>query len=106
MGVPKREFAKQRSKPMGARLINNPRQTNRGYVDAFSVLKMRSLRKAALFKEGHRTVGDFQHPSISGVIPISVDLRVENDLKVIAGHGDSTTTQVIRLTHRPAGFNG
>jgi hypothetical protein len=91
---------------MGARLINNPRQTNRDYVDAFPPLHMRSLR-AALFKEGHRTVGDFQHPSISGVIPISVDLRVEHDLKLIAGHGDSATNkQVIRLTHRPAGFNG
>jgi hypothetical protein len=106
MDVPKREFARYRWKPMGARLINNPRQTNRGYVDAFPALHMRSLRKAALFKEGHRTVGVFQHPSISGVIPISVDLRVEHDLKVIAGHGDSTTSQVIRLTHRPAGFNG
>jgi hypothetical protein len=84
MGVPKREFAKHRWKPMGARLINNPRRTNRGYVDAFPVLQMRSLRKAALFKEGHQTVGFFQHPSISGVIPISVDLCVEHDLKVIA----------------------
>ncbi len=91
---------------MGARLNNNSRQTNRDYVGAFPALHMRSLRKAALFKEGHRTVGVFQHPSISGAIPISVDLRVEHDLKVIAGHGDSTTSQVIRLAHRPAGFNG
>jgi hypothetical protein len=92
---------------MGARLINNPRQTNRDYVGAFPALHMRSLRKAALFKEGHQTVGFFQHPSVSKVIPISVDLRVEHDLKLIAGHGDSATIiQIIRLTHRPAGFNG
>jgi hypothetical protein len=92
---------------MGARLINNPRQANRGHVDACPALHMRLLRKAALFSEGHQTVGFFQHPGVSKSISISVDLRFEHDLKLIIGYGDSATnTQVIRLTHRPAGFNG
>jgi hypothetical protein len=92
---------------MGARLINNPRQTNRGYVDAFLSLHMRELRKVGLFKEGHWTVGVFREPVAFNGIQISVDLRFEHDLKVIVGDGDSATNiQVIRLTHRPAGFNG
>jgi hypothetical protein len=92
---------------MGARLINNPRQTNRGYVDAFLPLHMRELRKVGLFKEGHWTVGVFREPAAFNGIQISVDLRFEHDLKVIVGDGDSSTNiQVIRLTHRPAGFNG
>src|SRR6516225_7103696 len=92
---------------MGARLINNPRQTNRGHVDAFPALHMRSIRKT-IFYEGHRTEGFFRHPSISKAIPIIVDLRVdEHDYRVIVRHGDSATNiQVIWLTHRPTGFNG
>jgi hypothetical protein len=36
-----------------------------------------------------------------------VDLRFKHNLKVGIKHGDSNTDmQVIRLTHRPAGFNG
>ena len=92
---------------MGARLINNPRQTNRGHVDAFPALHMRSIRKT-IFYEGHRTEGFFRHPSVSKAVPIIVDLRVdEHDYRVIVRHGDSATNiQVIRLTHRPTGFNG
>src|SRR5262249_8302474 len=93
---------------MGARLINNPRQTNRGYVDAFPALHIGSLRKAALFKEGHWTLGDFQHPSISRSITIMVDLRLEHDLKVVVviRGGSIAYKQMIRLMHRPTGFNG
>jgi len=39
--------------------------------------------------------------------PFDVDLRFEHDLKITVGHGNSITDmQVIRLTHRPTGFNG
>ena len=93
---------------MGARLINNPRQTNRGHVDAFPRLDMSSIRKT-LFHEGRRTDGTFGYTGISNAFTISVDLCFEHDLKVILGveSGDSAANmQVIRLTHRPAGFNG
>jgi hypothetical protein len=92
---------------MGARLINNPRQTNRGYVNAFPALHMRSLCNEVMFKEIQWAVGSFQHPGVSKAIRISIDLRVEHDLKLIVEHGESTANiQVIRLAHRPAGFNG
>ena len=90
---------------MGARLINNPRQTKIGHVEAFRILSMRSLRKGAMFNEGQRTEGHLEYSGVSNAIPIIVDLRSEHDLKVLlkVGHADS---QVIGLTHRPTGFNG
>src|SRR5260221_10487432 len=94
---------------MGARLINNPRRTKIGHVEAFPVLHMRSLRKSAMFSEGQRTEGHLGHPGASNAITIIVDLRSEHDLKVLlkVGHADSATNmQVIGLTHRPTGFNG
>ena len=94
---------------MGARLINNPRRTKIGHVEAFPVLHMRSLRKSAMFSEGQRTEGHFRYPGASNAITIIVDLRSEHDLKVLlkVGHADSATNmQVIGLTHRPTGFNG
>ena len=94
---------------MGARLINNPRQTNRGHVEAFPTLHMRSLRKSAMFNEGQRTVGQFRYPGFSYAITITVDLCSENHPQVLlqVQHADSTTSmQVIGLTHRPAGFSG
>lgn len=94
---------------MGARLINNPRRTKIGHVEAFPVLDMRSLRKSAMFSEGQRTEGHFRYPGASNAITIIVDLRSEHDLKVLlkVGHADSATNmQVIGLTHRPTGFNG
>ena len=67
---------------------------------------MRALRKT-IFNEGQRTEGFFQHPGASKASKIIVDLRSEHDLKVVVTYGDSSTAiQVIRLTHRPAGFNG
>jgi hypothetical protein len=87
---------------MGARLINNPRQTNRDYVGTFPALHMRSLCKAPMFKEILGAVGVFQYPGVSKAIPIFVDLRVEHDLKLVVQHGKSAANiQVIRLTHRP-----
>ncbi len=94
---------------MGARLINNPRRTKIGHVEAFPVLHMRWLRKSAMFSEGQRTEGHFLYPGASNAITIIVDLRSEHDLKVLleVGHTDSATNmQVIGLTHRPTGFNG
>jgi hypothetical protein len=94
---------------MGARLINKPRRTKIGHVEAFPVLHMRSLRKSAMFSEGQRTEGHFRYPGASNAITIIVDLRSEHDLKVLlkVGHADSATNmQVIGLTHRPTGFNG
>src|SRR5260370_1028324 len=94
---------------MGARLINNPRRTKIGHVEAFPVLHMRSLRKSAMFSEGQRTEGHFLYPGASNAITIIVDLRSEHDLKVLleVGHTDSATNmQVIGLTHRPTGFHG
>ena len=96
---------------MGARLINNPRRTKIGHVEAFPVLHMRSLRKSAMFSEGQRTEGQghFRYRGASNAITIIVDLRSEHDLKVLlkVGHADSATNmQVIGLTHRPTGFNG
>src|SRR6478672_8787724 len=94
---------------MGARLINNPRQTKIGHVEAFRILSMRSLRKGAMFNEGQRTEGHLEYSGVSNAIPIIVDLRSEHDLKVLlkVGHADSATNmQVIGLTHRPTGFNG
>src|SRR5258705_859143 len=92
---------------MGARLINNPRRTKIGHVEAFPVLHMRSLRKSAMFSEGQRTEGHFRYPGASNAITIIVDLRSEHDLKVLlkVGHADSATNmQVIGLTHRPTGL--
>src|SRR5258706_11378906 len=92
---------------MGARLINNPRRTNIGHVEAFPVLHMRWLRKSAMFSEGQRTEGHFRYPGASNAITIIVDLRSEHDLKVLLKVADSATNmQVIGLTHRPTGFNG
>src|SRR5258705_117214 len=94
---------------MGARLINNPRRTNIGHVEAFPVLHMRWLRKSAIFSEGQRTEGHFRYPGASNAITIIVDLRSEHDLKVLlkVGHAHSATNmQVIGLTHRPTAFNG
>src|SRR5260370_42706609 len=94
---------------MGARLINNPRRTKIGHVEAFPVLHMRSLRKSAMFSEGQRTEGHFLYPGASNAITIIVDLRSEHDLKVLleVGHTDSATNmQVIGLTHRPTGLHG
>src|SRR5260221_7090386 len=94
---------------MGARLINNPRRTKIGHVEAFPVLHMRWLRKSAMFSEGQRTEGHFRYPGASNAITIIVDLRSEHDLKVLlkVGHADSATNmQVIGLTHRPTGFHG
>src|SRR5258708_4334018 len=94
---------------MGARLINNPRRTKIGHVEAFPVLHVRSLRKSAMFSEGQRTEGHFLYPGASNAITIIVDLRSEHDLEVLleVGHTDSATNmQVIGLTHRPTGFNG
>ena len=92
---------------MGARVINSPRRTKIG--QAFPVLHMRSLRKSAMFSEGQRTEGHFRYPGASNAITIIVDLRSEQDLKVLlkVGHADSATNmQVIGLTHQPTGFNG
>jgi hypothetical protein len=96
-------------KTMGARLINSPRQTKIGHVEAFPVLHMRSLPKSTMFSEGQRTEGHFRYPGASNAIAIIVDLRSEHDLKVLlkVGHADSATNmQVIGLTHQPTGFNG
>src|SRR5260370_40662855 len=94
---------------MGARLINNPRRTKIGHVEAFPVLHMRSLRKSAMFSEGQRTEGHFRYPGASNAITISVELRSAHGLKVLlkVGHAESATNmQVIGLTHRQPGFNG
>ena len=64
---------------MGARLNNSLRQTNRGHVDAFPGLHMRSIRKT-LFHEGQRTEGFF---GVSNAFTNSVDRRFEHDLKAI-----------------------
>src|SRR5258708_1765025 len=82
---------------MGARLINNPRRTKIGHVEAFPVLHMRSLRKSAMFSEGQRTEGHFRYPGASNAITIIVDLRSEHDLKVLlkVGHADSATNMQV-----------
>jgi hypothetical protein len=60
-----------------------------------------------MFKELQGAVGVFQYPGVSKAIPIFVDLRVEHDLKLVVQHRNSAANlQVIRLAHRPAGFNG
>ena len=70
-------------------------------------LNIRALRKSGAFNEGQLTACSFQHPGFSHDVLIIVDLRLEHNLKVGVKHGDSNTDiQVIRLTHRPAGFNG
>src|SRR6476660_5337771 len=77
--------------------------------EPFRSFHMRSLRKSAMFSEGQRTEGHFRYPGASNAITIIVDLRSEQDLKVLlkVGHADSATNmQVIGLTHRPTGFNG
>ena len=80
---------------MGARLINNPRQTNRGHINDFPRLDMSSIRKT-LFHEGRRTDGTFGYTGISYAFTISVDLCFEHDLKVILGveSGDSAANYV------------
>jgi hypothetical protein len=92
---------------MGARLINNPRQTNRGHIDAVLPLDIRALRKSGFFNEGQLTQCSFRYAGLS--ILVDVDLRFEPGAQVILRfkNGDSTTDrQVIWLTHRPTGFNG
>jgi hypothetical protein len=94
---------------MGARLINNSRQTNRGHISTFPVLDIRDVRKSGFFKEGQLTPCSFRLPGSSDAVLVDVDLRFQHDAKVVlkGKHGDSITElQVIRLTHRPAGFNG
>jgi hypothetical protein len=92
---------------MGARLINNPRQTNRGHIDAFPALDIRALRKSGFFNEGQLTECNLRYPDLFHDTLVIVDLRLEYNLRIIIKHGDSNThTQVIELTHRPAGFNG
>src|SRR5260370_23321557 len=83
---------------MGARLINNPRRTKIGHVEAFPVLHMRSLRKSAMFSEGQRTEGHLRYPGASNAITIIVDLRSEHDLKVLlkVGHADSATNMQVK----------
>src|SRR5258707_3853111 len=107
--APKSSPCDGKGKTMGARLINNPRRTKIGHVEAFPVLHMRWLRKSAMFSEGQRTEGHFRYPGASNAITIIVDLRSEHALEVLleVGHTDSATNmQVIGLTHRPTGFNG
>jgi hypothetical protein len=53
-----------------SRLINSPRRTKIGHVEAFPVLHMRSLRKSAMFSEGQRTEGHFRYPGASNAITI------------------------------------
>jgi hypothetical protein len=92
---------------MGARLNNNLRQTNRGHIDAFPALDIRALRKSGAFDEGQLTAHNFRHPGLSHDVLVVVDLRFEHNFKVGIKYGDSNTDiQVIRLTHRPSGFNG
>ena len=92
---------------MGARLNNNLRQTNKGHIDAFPALDIRALRQSGAFDEGQLAAFSFRHPGFSHDVLIIVDLRLEHNLKVVVKHGDSDTDiQVIRLTHRPAGFKG
>src|SRR5258707_14012949 len=90
-------YGKYPGKTMGARLINNPRRTKIGHVQAFPVLHMRSLRKSAMFSEGQRTEGHFRYPGASNAITIIVDLRSEHDLKVLlkVGHADSATNMQV-----------
>ena len=92
---------------MGARLIDSPRRTKIGHVEAFPVLHMRSLRKSAMFSEGRKvTSGIPEPPTLSRSLS---NLRSEHDLKVLqkVGHADSATNmQVIGLRHQPTGFNG
>jgi hypothetical protein len=87
---------------MSARLINNPRQTNRDHINAFPALQISALRKSGGFKQGQLLPCNFQHAGLSRAIRIIVDLRLEHGLKITVGHGNSITDmQVIRLTHRP-----
>src|SRR6516162_523390 len=87
---------------MGARLFNNPRTTNRGNVNAFPALQISALRKFGAFKQGQWTAVRY-----GAAVLIIVDLRFEHDLRLAVKHGNSITDlQVIRLTHRPSGFNG
>jgi hypothetical protein len=92
---------------MGVRLINNPRQTNRGHIDAVLSLDIRALRKSGFFNEGQLTQCSFRYAGLS--ILVDVDLRFEFGAQLILRfkNGDSITDrQVIWLTHRPTGFNG
>src|SRR5215475_6074996 len=92
---------------MGARLINNPRQTNRGHVDEVLALHIKELRKSGFFNEGQLTECNLRSPGLFQNTLVIVDLRLEYNLRIIIKHGDpNTDTQVIELTHRPAGFNG
>src|SRR6516164_9971253 len=92
---------------MGARLINNPRQTNRGHIDAVLPLDIRALRKSGLFNEGQLTQCSFRYAGLS--ILVDVDLRFEFGGQLILrfkNRDSITDRQVIWLTHRPTGFNG
>ena len=92
-------------KLMGARLNNNPRTTTRGHINAFPALRISALRKLGGFQQGQ--CSGFKHVGVFHPALIMVDLRFEHDLKVVVIHGDSLADmQVIRLMHRPAGFNG
>ena len=92
---------------MGARLFNNPRTTNRGNVNAFPSWPISGLLKSRAFKQGQLTIVRYRPAGLAHAISILVDLRFEHDLKLVVKHSNSITDmQVIRLTHRPTGFNG
>ena len=98
---------------------HNPRKAHGRSPDQQSASNQQRLRRrlsgpahaiALQSPEVQRTsrgVGVFQYPGVSKAITIFVDLRVEHDLKLVVQHGKSAANiQVIRLAHRPAGFNG
>src|SRR5258705_11751708 len=89
---------------MGARLINNPRRTKIGHVEAFPVLHMRSLRKSAMFSEGQRTEGHFLYPGASNAITIIVDLRSEHDLKVLLGACPNSRCSILSQSDSTEGY--
>ena len=76
---------------MGARLINNPRQTNRGHIDAVLPLDIKELRKSGFFNEGQLTQCSFRYAGLS--ILVDVDLRFEFGAQLILRfkNGDSIT---------------
>ena len=87
---------------MGARLINNPRQTNRGHIDAVLPLDIRALRKSGFFNEGQLTQCSFRYAGLS--ILVDVDLRFEPGAQIIlrAKNGESITDMQVHLANASA----
>lgn len=86
---------------MAARIINNSKRTNTGYVEATPHLDIRELKRRGIIAEG--LITRWQHPA-NPDWKIIADLRSEDHPEVLVE--TPVTLIVVRLVNRPARFGG